>query len=315
VLYLFPALAISTAIDSLRLPRKVAYGLVVLLFVVVGLQTIRDYFFIWAESPEVRVQYESTTVTAVNYLNDHGQGQIALSTTTPDRFHSPAVGLLTQNNPNIDLRWFDGRHGLLIPRGEESTLLFTGFAPLNPDLELYFTGDKVDELPLLASDLDRPVTVYNVDGRSLLTGWQSTFDQEAIAPDGAVLPVLFGDAVELLGYDLQTAGASPGNQVRLVTFWRARQPVDDAVIFVHVLGADGSVITQADRLDVPSYYWMAGDLILQLHELTLPATLNQSEYPMAIGVYTRQDQRRLPLYIAGQVACDQLLLPPLKISP
>jgi hypothetical protein len=308
-------MAISAAVESLRLPRKAAYGFVVVLFVGVGLQTIRDYFFVWAESPEVRVQYESTTVTAVNYLNDYGQGQAAISTTTPDRFHSPAVGLLTQNNPNLDLRWFDGRHGLLIPRGEKSTILFTGFSPLNLTLEQYFTGAKVDELPLLASDLDRPVTVYNVDGRSLLTEWQSIFDQDVIAPNGAVLPVLFGDAVELLGYDLQTTSASPGDQVQLVTLWRALQPVDDAVTFVHVLGADGLPIAQEDRLDVPSYYWMAGDLFLQLHELTLPATLNQDEYPMAIGIYTRQDLQRLPVHVAGQVAGDQLQLPPLKISP
>jgi 4-amino-4-deoxy-L-arabinose transferase-like glycosyltransferase len=317
VLYLFPALAISAAMESLQLPRKVAYGLVVLLFVVIGLQTIRDYFFVWAESPEVRVQYETTIVTAINYLNDHdqGQGQAAISTTTPDRFHSPAVGLLTQNNPNIELRWFDGRYGLLIPRGEESAILFTGFSPLSPALEPYFTGAKVGELPLLASDLDQPLSIYDVDGRSLLTEWQSIFDQGVIIPNGALLPVLFGDAVELLGYDLQTPSASPGDQVRLVTLWRAHQPVDDAVIFVHLLGADGYPIAQEDRLDVPSYNWMAGDLFLQLHELTLPATLNQGEYPMALGVYTRQDLQRLPVHVAGQVTGDQIQLPPLKIGP
>jgi len=315
VLFLFPALAISTAMESLRLPRKAAYGLVVVLFVGVGLQTIRSYFFVWAESPEVRVQYETAIVTAVNYLNDYGQGQAALSTTTPDRFHSPAVGLLTQNNPGMDLRWFDGRHGLLIPRGEDSTILFTGFSALNPVLEPYFSGTKVDELPLLASDLDQPVTVYDVDARALLTKWQSTFDQDVIAPDGAVLPVLFGDSVELLGFDFLTPCASPGDQVRLVTLWRAYQQVDDAVTFVHVLDADGLPIAQEDRLDVPSYSWMAGDMFLQLYELNLPDSLEQGEYPVAIGIYTRQDLQRLPFQVAGQVAVDQLQLPPLIISP
>jgi hypothetical protein len=308
-------MAISAALESLRLPRKAAYGLVVVLFVGVGLQTIRDYFFVWAESPEVRVQYETTTVTAVKYLNDYGQGQTAISTTTPDRFHSPAVGLLTQNNPSMDLRWFDGRHGLLIPRGEESTILFTGFSALNPTLEPYFSGTKVDELPLLASDLDQPITVYNVDGRALLTQWQSIFDQHVIAPAGAVLPVLFGDSVELLGFDFLTPSASPGGQVRLVTLWRAYQPVDDAVIFVHVLDANGLPIAQEDRLDVPSYSWMAGDVFLQLHELKLPDSLNQGEYRVVIGVYTQQDLQRLPLHVAGNVAADQIQLPPLIINP
>ena len=315
VLYLFPALALSAAIKSLRLPRNVAYTLMVLLFFAVGLQTIRDYFFVWAETPAVRVQYESTTVMAVKYLNDFGIGQTALSTTTPDRFHSPAVGLLTQNNPDVDLRWFDGRHSLLIPQGKESTILFTGFSPLNPDLEPYFSAVQVDELPQLASDLDRPVTVYEVDGRSLLTEWQSNFDQVVIGPDGVILPVLFGDAVELLGYELIPTSASPGEQVRMVTLWRTHQPVDDAAIFVHVLGTDGLPIAQEDRLDVPSYAWSAGDVFLQLHELTLPASINQGQYPMAIGLYTRQDGQRLPLHLTGQAPADQLQLPPLNINP
>ncbi len=315
VLYLFPALALNTAVKSLRLPRNVAFSLLVLLFVAVGFQTVRDYFIVWAETPEVRVQYESTTVMAVKYLNDLGMGQSALSTTTPDRFHSPAVGLLTQNNPDVELRWFDGRHSLLIPQGEESTILFTGFSPLNPALEPYFSAVQVDELPQLASDLDRPVTVYEVDGRSLVNKWQSSFDQDEISPDGVILPVLFGDAVELLGYDLIPTSASPGDQVRLVTLWRTHQPLDDAAIFVHVLGADGLPLIQEDRLDVPSYAWSAGDVFLQLHELTLPASISQGQYPMAIGVYTRQDGQRLPLHVAGLAPDDQLLLPQLNINP
>jgi len=35
------------------------------------------------------------------------------------------------------------------------------------------------------------------------------------------LSAAFGDSIELLGYDLDTAGSHPGGEVLLTLFWRA----------------------------------------------------------------------------------------------
>ena len=39
--------------------------------------------------------------------------------------------------------------------------------------------------------------------------------------------------------------------------------------------------------------WVAGDVLLQLHTITLPDDIAAGEYPLAVGAYTRGDRRRL----------------------
>lgn len=313
VLYVFPAMVLFKGIERSPIPRKVSYGLVIILFSGIAFLTVKDYFLLWANAPEVRVQYESTLTSAIDYLNENGGHLVALSTTTPNRLHSPAVAKLTLNNPAVNLSWFDGQHSLLIPQGDTSTLIFSGFAALNPDLKTYFEVPPTDEVPLPTTDADRPLTVYAVSGHSLLGQWKGQFSDAILHPIGVSVPVQFGETVELLGYDLQTKKAGPGEQVRLATLWRANTPIEGAVLFTHLIGADGQPIAQADRLDVPSFAWKNGDVFIQLHQFTLPNSIAPGEYPLHLGVYTG-DRFRVPIMLDGETVADHLSLPPLKVS-
>ncbi len=315
VLYLFPALALSAALESRVTPKRLTTFLTVVFFVIVAVQTARDYFLIWANAPEVRVQYETALVETIDYLNQLGHGPAAISTTTPNRFHSPAVAQLTLDNPDVALRWFDGQHSLLIPQNRDSTIVFSKFAALSPFLQPYFEADLVDELPLRATDLNKPLGIYSADAQSLINRWQLQFDSLIQAPPGAKVPVQFGQAAAFLGYDLQTPAVSAGDTMRLVTFWRVQQPLDEAVIFIHIEGPDGRPLAQSDRLDAPSSSWVAGDVFLQLHEIKLPDSVLPGDYPLLVGLYTRQDLRRLPVLVDGAIAGDYLRLPPLTITP
>lgn len=313
VLFVFPALALALVAESNALPKRVAALFALLLYVAVLAQTARAYFDIWANEPEVRVQYETALVSAARYLNDFGQGSTAISTTTPNRFHSPAAAFLAMDNPDVTLRWFNGQHSLIIPRDEAATVIFTGFAPLNPALDDYFAGDLKDELPLRPSDLDRPLTIYATDGRSLIDRWQTQISAEIKEPETASIPVQLGDAVEFLGYDLQTPVVSAGDTVRLLTVWRVQRSLNDAVLFAQLLGSDGLPIAQSDRLDAPGDFWVEGDGLVQVHELQLPDSVEAGEYPLLIGLYTRPDLRRVPVLVDGVAVEDHLRLAPLTI--
>jgi 4-amino-4-deoxy-L-arabinose transferase-like glycosyltransferase len=313
VLYLFPALPLVQLLDSKQIPRRTSSGLVVAVFAIVFALTVRDYFAIWANDPEVRVQYESSLVSALRYLDENAEGSAAISNPTPDRYHSPSVGLLTLEDPGIALRWFNGQYSLVAPQGGESLTIFTGFAPLNQDLERYFDAELVEIVPLRSTDIDRPLSVYSTDGPALSARWQSAFQNEILFPPAVSTPVLVGDAAELLGYDLQTPAPTPGSEVRLATLWRVRQPLEDAVLFTQVLGDDGLPIAQADRLDVPSYYWSPGDVFIQLHRFNLPESTLPGDYPLIVGLYTRSDLLRQPVFVDGAVAGDHIQLPPLTV--
>ncbi len=267
-----------------RRRRPADGGLLALaLFAALTAQTTRDYFIRWANEPEVRVQYEATMVTALGWLNEHDAGAAAVSTITPDRYHTPAVALLTLRNPAVRPRWFDGRQSLILPGEANSLLVIPGFTPIPNALQPYLAeATPIDELPMRLNDLDRPVRIYRLEENDVALAGLET----------AGLPVQFSDYVELIGYALPTAAAQPGDTLRLVTAWRLLRPLPDASLFAHVVGSV-EPLAVADTLGAPGESWVAGDVLLQLHAITLPDDITAGEYPLAVGVYTRGDERRL----------------------
>ena len=249
-----------------------------IVFTTLAAVTARDYFVRWANAPEVRVQYETTMVAALRYLDERGAGAAAVSTITPGRYHTPAVALLTLRDPAVQPRWFDGRQSLILPGAADSLLLIPGFTPIPTALQPYLAGATlVDELPLRPDDLDRPVRVYALDGAT-----------PVVQPRAA----RFGDHVELLGYELSATAARPGDVLTLVTAWRLLAPLPEASLFAHLTGP-GQLLAVADGLGAPGEAWVSGDVLLQLHSLTIPADAPPGEYPLVVGVYTRDDSRRL----------------------
>jgi hypothetical protein len=303
VVYLFPALAMVVGYDSLmnwiivHRKRDAATGVAritpavaVILFSVIGLLTARDYFGRWAPMPEVRVQYETTMVTALKYLDERNGGTAAVSTITPGPLHSPAVAQLAVRNPALALRWFDGRESLLLPGDSGAMLVFPGFTPVPPALERYLGGlNLLDELSMRPDDVDRPVRIYAVDGPAMASAALSTMSSHGV---GIELPVRFGEHIELLGYALSVNGARPEESITLVTAWRLLQPLPEAMIFAHLMDTL-EPLAQADSLGAPGELWAAGDVLLQLHEMNLPPDLPAGNYPVVVGVYTQGDGRRL----------------------
>jgi hypothetical protein len=300
VLYLFPALTLVAAADlvmsrgagvqrswgdafSPLLPRSSALLLilsVLILYLATAVSTYRAYFINWANAPEVRVQYEATMVAAMDYLNELGAGETAVSTITPHAYHSPAIARLTLYNENVNLHWFDGQRSLLLPPDEESTIILPGFTPLPPPLAAYFdTAVLIDSLPLRPTDEDRPLDIYRVNGAAMRADWQEQFTTETA-------PIDFGGAVIFLGYELITVPISSGELVQVATLWQVERPLPGAVLFTHLLGDDGQPIAQADRLDVPGELWQAGDWFIQLHEFVVPVGTAVGDYPLTVGVYT-----------------------------
>ena len=306
VLYVFPALALMVVYQAAsgrwrmttggRQPLtrglwSVAWGLAATaLFLVVAAQTARDYFGRWANEPEVRVQYETTMVTALGYLDRYGSGDAAVSTITPGRYHTPAVALLTLHNPAVRPRWFDGRRSLVLPPRAGATLVIPGFTPLPAELQRYLIGATlIDKLPLRLDDLDRPVRIYTLSRSGMDVADQMT----PLLPGSLQTPVQFGDNAGLMAYDLSTSEVRPGDTLSLVTAWRLQQPLPDASLFAHVVGPDGRPIAVADDLGAPGESWVDGDVLLQLHTLLIPLDFPAGSYPLVVGLYTRSNGERL----------------------
>lgn len=324
VLFLFPALALDWGFATLirtnadKNSRLTVYGLrftVLLLFGWVFANTAQAYFVDWANLPDVRVQYETTRVTAIEWLNEHPEHVAAISSPRPDRFHDPSTALMFADDVER-LRWFNGAGSLLLPDVEESYLVFSGWATLHSALAGFVTEKPIDEIGMREGDLDRPIQIYNLPTQQVAETVQSHFT--------TIEPTTFDNNVQLLGYQLvenvmPTAlpcvaewQLDPARETILVlTLWEAMTPVEDIKLFTHVTND----ITQApaagyDCLDVPSYYWHAGDKFVQVHQVQLPPEV-EGEYEVRIGAYTQPEPdqfQRLVATRSGTVIGDTVLL-------
>jgi hypothetical protein len=277
-----------------------------LLFVAFG--SARDYFVRWGESPEVRGAYQHTLVEELAYL--HGRNiadePVVISTVYPGPAHDASIALVLAGENSASYRWIDARGALLLPGGEDSHAVFPSSTPPHEAFSGYL--EALDTVTLRPDDLDPQFSLYAVSR-----------DQ---VPAGQALLVDFGSAVQLIDVVWLTPRAQPGDSVELLTTWRVTDPASigpvhppafqpDTVFFTHLLDDAGNLISQRDALDAPSWSWQAGDIILQVHQLDLPAGLQGGEYGSFVGIYDRQTGERLPLYDGSGPTAETLYPGPL----
>jgi hypothetical protein len=107
----------------------------------------------------------------------------------------------------------------------------------------------------------------------------------------------FGKVAELLGYDAEPRAG--GLQVQLT--WQALADGDASyTAFVHALGADGKVVSQAD-VPAGTDRWMKGQIVTT--EYTLPEVA--PGYRLEVGLYDAPSGKRLPVAGGG----DSIVLP------
>jgi hypothetical protein len=144
----------------------------------------------------------------------------------------------------------------------------------------------------------RPLHIYHIP-RAKLDGHLAVARANGVfLPNGETAveaPVRVDDLLEFLGYEITNPEAQPGDSLLMLTYWRVLQPPPEMATFVHLLGPDGQVVTQYDGFDVIVEDLEPGDVVVQLHTLSLPPDLPDAEYRFALGAYTREDLQRIPL--------------------
>lgn len=125
--------------------------------------------------------------------------------------------------------------------------------------------------------------------------------------------VNFGNAIALIGYDLHPPSSKMEARSSLILYWQSLTPVaTDYILFLHLLDANGNLITQADAPPTnnayPTSWWSPGEIIADRHllpALTGPTTLRLGLYDLASG-------QRLPITkstLPGGSDSVEILLP------
>jgi len=125
---------------------------------------------------------------------------------------------------------------------------------------------------------------------------------------------VWGDQIELTGYDLPVKAWQPGDIVPVTLFWQAAQAVPaDYSVFLHLIGPDGQIVAQTDSGPAggsrPTSGWQPGETIVDRHGLLLPAAVAPGEYQLRLGLYLPSTGERLPVVgPAGKQLGDSMAL-------
>jgi 4-amino-4-deoxy-L-arabinose transferase-like glycosyltransferase len=132
------------------------------------------------------------------------------------------------------------------------------------------------------------------------------------------LALVAGDGIELQGYGLAVRGhrgepteVEPGETLELTLLWGPTAKVGARyTVFTHLVGeaynpaTNGPVWAQhdAEPLDGgwPTTYWMAGDVVPDVHLLEIPANTPPGVYRIAVGLYPTGGGERLPIFDGAQ---------------
>jgi hypothetical protein len=112
------------------------------------------------------------------------------------------------------------------------------------------------------------------------------------------------DKVLFLGYDLADDAVSQGEDLRLVLYWQAQQPLEKQYsVFAH-LDAPPAYTTWAgsDNLNpggIPTSRWAPALYTRDEHTIPIPADLPPVEYLLQVGLYDKVTGERLPIFAAG----------------
>ena len=109
----------------------------------------------------------------------------------------------------------------------------------------------------------------------------------------------FGGQIALLGYDVP-ASAQSGETVEITLYWKAQREMEiNFQVFVHLLGPDGGIVAQSDKLNpgaFPTRRWPLDQYVRDRHVLSVPADTPPGSYPLSVGLWVQDEGWRLPLF-------------------
>lgn len=129
-------------------------------------------------------------------------------------------------------------------------------------------------------------------------------------PSETIQPLTFGEQATLLSYRRPTSVA-PGDTLPVTLTWFNHVQTDQGYnTFVHLTPRGGGApVAQHDGPPnmgtVPTQRWLPGQLVQDLHLLTLPPDLPPGDYDLWAGLYATQNNTAAPL--AGDSGAPRLL--------
>jgi hypothetical protein len=315
-------LLVAIGLDAIA-TRWPKYGDVFITAVLIVFFTVSlfDYFNRWATDETVRREQHAGVVALARQIEQ-------LPADKPIVFSSGAVMhwnpwsvtafRLTAPIGYTATRWFDARSSFIFPQGQTDLTLINAAlddrsAPLDgrliedlfPTVEPLSGGETYSATHLISSLNTRLITLTQAE-----VSWPAGTPISSLA----VLPLAFDDQLDLIGYEVRKPSVQAGKNIRLTTYWRAKdRSVEPLSFFVHVLDEQGNLAAQWDGYNYSPYYVQPGDIIAQVHFIPIPANFAAGTYRLQLGLYHSLTGERVPIVIDGQPITDRVLLQSIEV--
>jgi hypothetical protein len=313
-------LLVALGLDAIatRWPKYGGVSIAVVLMVFFAV-SVFDYFNRWATNDTVLREQNADVVRIARQIDQ-------LPNDTPIVFSSGAVlhwnpwsvtaFRLTAPIGYTATRWFDARSAFIFPQGQTDLTLMT---PALDDQPAPLDSRLIEDLFPIVEPITTSSTIYSATHlvSSLQTRLITLTQAEVSLPisHAVTLPVAFDDQLELIGYEVRKPIVQAGKNIRLTTYWRAKdRNVEPLSFFVHVLDERGNIVAQWDGYNYSPYYVQPGDILAQVHFIPIPADFADGTYRLQLGLYHSLTGERVPITIDGQPLTDRVLLQTVKIE-
>ena len=164
--------------------------------------------------------------------------------------------------------------------------------------------------------------VYDSDGK-LLGDSLNLGPIKLVARPGAYpnpVRINFGDRLALLGYDLNTRIARPGETISVTLTWQSLAPMPvDYLVFMHLTGGDGIIIVKNDSFPYTSpkrtRRWTTGQVMTEVRALMIPDYAQAGLYEIDMGVFSETLGDRLPIIAPdGHYVTEQMTLLQVRVE-
>jgi uncharacterized membrane protein len=139
------------------------------------------------------------------------------------------------------------------------------------------------------------------------------------------LDVTFAEGIRLTKYHISNLQypESTMSPISVLLQWQSTTRIPrDYTIFIHLVGPDGTIVTQSDArpswvVPWPTDRWSPEQPVLDGHRLLLPPDLSPGRYQVQVGLYYWESLERLPVLdeITRQTVADHVVLGEIQIEP
>ncbi len=320
-------------------PRRrqwLAPGLVILVLVLSGYSTYRDYFMRWPQSDRFGAEFNIGEQLAADAIAARwadiaaGRGLVV----PRDLLLTPNVAFAVGELPRRDLAVdapvnLDTLTGIdyLVESGSSAVQSLFLLHPVDGQVVATWLGYPQQGAHTGA------VALAQAQAASILTAPQAGKSWPALqvgalpadsplltpAPIRYPLAAHFANGLTLAGYDLAPDRLDPGGALQLITFWRndrqdGGMAVDSFDLFAHLVLPDGQTVQQNGGLGEgwPPERWQPGAIYDDVRTFTLPAAAPAGRADVVVGLYdpaSPAGAARIGIVDAnGVVGADQVLL-------